>query len=93
MEPTINRTIYLEEDDFSDKPNLTIGDTGKITLNFRVVGVSLGDDESGSEKAHYTFEYDVDDINTDKVSLEEAGRRAGASKDIYVKTQSNPSPG
>ena len=90
----VPKTIYLDENDFNVKPNLNIEDTGKLTLNFRVVGVSINDDENNSEeRTSYTLEYSVDDVNVESVSLQEATRRAGNSKDIYVKTQSNPSPG
>lgn len=93
LEIAMPKRLYFDASDFDNDPNLNIDDTGTLVLNIRVVGVSLNDDENGTEeRKSYTVEYSIENVGKDKVSLHDAAKRAGDSKDIYVKTQYSPSP-
>jgi len=89
----IKPTITLDTGEYPGLPDLAIDDEGSLILKFKVVGVNKHDDESGFESTSFTLEYEIDDIKMRQISLSEATRRAGEGKSVYVKTQSNPSPG
>lgn len=88
-------TLTIHEKDYPGI-SLLIGDTGSITLNFEVVGINkaggnspLMDGEEAGDIS-YTLEYSTDKLTKDKMSLQKATEKA--TKDLYVKTQTQPAP-
>lgn len=93
IESDIKPSLTISTREYPTLPDLNVDDEGLLILKFKVTGVNKYDDESGFEDVSFTLQYDIDDIKMKQISLHDATRRASEGKNIYVKTQSNPSPG
>lgn len=95
----MSNSINISSDDVKDLPKMGLDDTGTMTIKFRVKGANLYDklEEGGpidSPEISYNMEYEILEINVDKVSLSEATRRAVEKQEpILVKNNINPFPG
>lgn len=77
--------IFLDEETLGELPEMDVDDTGVVTLQFKVIGVS----KPGDTRT-YELQADVKSIKVMDVSLDDAAERA--NKEIYVTPRVQPAP-
>lgn len=82
--------LYISTKDFEDLPKMGLDDTGTMTINFRVKGARINDDETmGEDMISYDMEYEIVSIKPGEKTLNQIMHRGA----IKVQTQTNPFPG